>query len=144
MTLSVWKHCPSHRHGPTSSFVRSSTLSFLTVGQEPVVRWCLSCLREAAIGQMDNLYTTALLSYTFTLAGDEQMRSRLLRHLDQRCNTQGRTVEKTSSKRKRGVPNICVEWWTPQFSLVELALASCCVYHPFTIWKNKIKRRNLR
>lgn len=58
---------------------------------KPVVRWCLSCLREAAIGQMDNLYTTALLSYTFTLAGDEQMRSRLLRHLDQRCNTQDGT-----------------------------------------------------
>lgn len=50
---------------------------------------CLGCLREAASSQMDNLYTVALLSYTFTLARDEQTRTRLLRHLDQRSITQG-------------------------------------------------------
>lgn len=42
---------------------------------------------------MDNLYTTALLSYTFSLAGDEEMRSRLITHLHQKSNTEGRTVK---------------------------------------------------
>uniref|UniRef100_A0A3Q2Y1S1 Alpha-2-macroglobulin-like protein 1 n=1 Tax=Hippocampus comes TaxID=109280 RepID=A0A3Q2Y1S1_HIPCM len=39
-------------------------------------------LRESA-GQMDNLYTTALMSYTFTLARDEEMRVKLITYLHQ-------------------------------------------------------------
>lgn len=42
---------------------------------------------------MDNLYTTALLSYTFTLAGDKTIRSELITYLHQRAYTQGRTVK---------------------------------------------------
>ncbi|XP_075891854.1 alpha-2-macroglobulin-P [Nelusetta ayraudi] len=74
-----------------TAYVAAALLELDPDVTEPVVRRCLSCLREAAVGQMDNLYTTALLSYTFTLAGDEQMRGRLLRHLDQRSSTQDGT-----------------------------------------------------
>lgn len=50
---------------------------------------CLDCLREAASGQLDNLYTSALLSYTFTLAGDQQMRSKLITYLHQKSSSKG-------------------------------------------------------
>lgn len=49
----------------------------------------LTCLKAAAAGQLDNLYTTALLSYTFTLAGDEEMRSKLITLLHEKSNTHG-------------------------------------------------------
>ncbi|XP_018548785.1 alpha-2-macroglobulin isoform X1 [Lates calcarifer] len=58
---------------------------------DPVVQNCLSCLKVALAGQMDNLYTTALLSYTFTLAGDQERRSKLITDLHQKSNTQGGT-----------------------------------------------------
>lgn len=51
----------------------------------------LSCLKEAVASQLDNLYTTALLSYTFTLAGDQEMRSKLITYLHQKSNTQSKT-----------------------------------------------------
>ena len=46
---------------------------------------------------MDNLYTTALLSYTFTLAGDQEMRSKLITYMHQQSNTQGTTVSAASA-----------------------------------------------
>lgn len=57
--------------------------------QEPVVQKSLGCLREAVSGQLDNLYTSALLAYTFTLAGDQEMRSKLITDLHQRSSSQG-------------------------------------------------------
>lgn len=59
--------------------------------QEPVVQKCLGCLREAVSRQMDNLYTSALLSYTFTLAGDQEMRSKLITYLHQKSSSKGKT-----------------------------------------------------
>lgn len=50
---------------------------------------CLSCLREALAGQLDNLYTSALLSYTFTLAGDQQTRRKLITYLHQKSSSKG-------------------------------------------------------
>ncbi|TDH15374.1 hypothetical protein EPR50_G00030850 [Perca flavescens] len=41
----------------------------------------LSCLKES-IGDLSNTYTTALLAYVFTLAGDMETRAHLLGHLD--------------------------------------------------------------
>uniref|UniRef100_A0A3Q3N8V5 Alpha-2-macroglobulin-like n=1 Tax=Mastacembelus armatus TaxID=205130 RepID=A0A3Q3N8V5_9TELE len=58
---------------------------------DPVVQNCLSCLKEAVVSQLDNLYTTALLSYTFTLAGDLEMRNKLITYLHQKSNAQGGT-----------------------------------------------------
>lgn len=65
----------------------------LGLEQDPVVQRCLSCLKEAVSGQLDNLYTTALISYTFALAGDQDMRSKLLTYLHQKSNTQGEEVK---------------------------------------------------
>ena len=55
---------------------------------------CLGCLREGLAGQMDNLYTVALLSYTFTLSGDEKMRTKLITYLHTKSNTQGESARK--------------------------------------------------
>ena len=41
----------------------------------------LSCLKES-ISDLSNTYTTALLAYVFTLAGDMETRAHLLGHLD--------------------------------------------------------------
>lgn len=53
---------------------------------------CLNCLKEAAAGRLDHLYTTALLSYTFALAGDVEMKSKLITYLHQKSNTRGETA----------------------------------------------------
>ena len=43
----------------------------------------LSCLREAIDESMKtNTYTTALLAYVFSLAGETETRATLLQHLD--------------------------------------------------------------
>uniref|UniRef100_A0A3Q2YZB5 NTR domain-containing protein n=1 Tax=Hippocampus comes TaxID=109280 RepID=A0A3Q2YZB5_HIPCM len=62
----------------------------LLTWRDPVIQRCLGCLKEAA-GQMDNLYTTALMSYTFTLARDEEMRVKLITYLHQKSSTMGGT-----------------------------------------------------
>uniref|UniRef100_A0A8C7WKP8 Alpha-2-macroglobulin-like n=1 Tax=Oncorhynchus mykiss TaxID=8022 RepID=A0A8C7WKP8_ONCMY len=49
--------------------------------QDPVVYRSLSCLRNST-SDLSNTYTTALLAYTFTLAGDMETRVQLLQHLD--------------------------------------------------------------
>uniref|UniRef100_A0A8C5B3W0 Alpha-2-macroglobulin-like protein 1 n=1 Tax=Gadus morhua TaxID=8049 RepID=A0A8C5B3W0_GADMO len=56
---------------------------------DPMVSGCLQCLRVAVAGKLENMYTTALLSYTFTLAGDQQTRAALLTALHQRSVTDG-------------------------------------------------------
>ncbi|XP_029026578.1 alpha-2-macroglobulin isoform X2 [Betta splendens] len=58
---------------------------------DSVIQWCLRCLKKALSGQLDNLYTTALMSYTFSLAGDLDTRSKLLTYLHQKSYTQGGT-----------------------------------------------------
>ncbi|XP_051934795.1 alpha-2-macroglobulin-like protein 1 isoform X2 [Hippocampus zosterae] len=58
--------------------------------KDSVIQRCLGCLKEAA-GQMDNLYTTALMSYTFTLARDEETRVKLITYLHQQSSTMGGT-----------------------------------------------------
>ncbi|XP_020782533.2 alpha-2-macroglobulin isoform X2 [Boleophthalmus pectinirostris] len=58
---------------------------------DPMVQNCLVCLRGALAGQMDNLYTTALLSYTFTLAGDQETRTKLITYLHQKSKMEGGT-----------------------------------------------------
>lgn len=55
------------------------------------------CLKAAANKQMDNLYTTALLSYTFTLAGDEEMRSKLITYLNQASKFESKTGEPSNT-----------------------------------------------
>uniref|UniRef100_A0A3Q2EBV8 Alpha-2-macroglobulin-P-like n=1 Tax=Cyprinodon variegatus TaxID=28743 RepID=A0A3Q2EBV8_CYPVA len=49
--------------------------------EDAVVKRSLSCLRES-VNDFSNIYTTALLAYVFTLAGDMETRAHLLQHLD--------------------------------------------------------------
>ncbi|KAM7413678.1 hypothetical protein PAMA_020858 [Pampus argenteus] len=61
------------------------TAAFLEMGMEindPVLNKSLSCLK-ASTTNLNNTYTTALLAYVFTLAGDMQTRAHLLQHLDE-------------------------------------------------------------
>ncbi len=48
----------------------------------------LVCLKESS-RNIENTYVTALLSYTFTLAGDEEMRRNLLTNLDNQARREG-------------------------------------------------------
>ncbi|KAF3692590.1 Alpha-2-macroglobulin [Channa argus] len=72
-----------------TAYITTALLELDTNITDPMVQKCLSCLKEAVAGQLDNLYTTALLSYTFTLAGDEEMRNKLITYLHLKSNTQG-------------------------------------------------------
>uniref|UniRef100_A0A3Q1JBD5 Alpha-2-macroglobulin-like n=1 Tax=Anabas testudineus TaxID=64144 RepID=A0A3Q1JBD5_ANATE len=54
----------------------------------PVITKSLSCLKES-ISDLSNTYTTALLAYVFTLAGDMKTRGHLLQHLDTVASKQG-------------------------------------------------------
>ncbi|XP_020512318.2 alpha-2-macroglobulin-like protein 1 [Labrus bergylta] len=58
---------------------------------DPAVLNGLLCLKSALNGTVNNLYTTALLSYTFTLANDEAMRMKLLTELHLKSEAAGGT-----------------------------------------------------
>lgn len=59
----------------------SVSLLFLS-SQDPVVTKGLSCLKSV-IEDVKNTYTTALLAYTFSLAGDTDTRQQLFKKLDE-------------------------------------------------------------
>lgn len=53
----------------------------------------LSCLKASMDNDgLANIYTTALMAYVFTLAGDEETRTRLLDHLSSRAKAKGEWV----------------------------------------------------
>uniref|UniRef100_A0AAQ5XXP3 Alpha-2-macroglobulin domain-containing protein n=1 Tax=Amphiprion ocellaris TaxID=80972 RepID=A0AAQ5XXP3_AMPOC len=84
-----------------TAYITAALLELDADATDPVVQNCLSCLKAAVAGQLDNLYTTALLSYTFTLAGDQDMRSKLITTLHQKSNTQGtRHWERAGASKK--------------------------------------------
>ncbi|XP_038830413.1 alpha-2-macroglobulin-like [Salvelinus namaycush] len=62
---------------------------FLWVCQDPMVEKSLTCLKAAVSDQLENTYTMALLSYTFTLAQNQDMRAKLIAHLDKIAATSG-------------------------------------------------------
>lgn len=65
------------------------SLGLFATQKDPLVSGCLQCLSSAVSGQLDNMYTMALLSYTFTLAGDQQTRTKLLTSLHKQSSTDG-------------------------------------------------------
>ncbi|KAK3560720.1 hypothetical protein QTP86_014721, partial [Hemibagrus guttatus] len=58
------------------------TAAFLELGiTDPVVNKGLLCLKSS-VSNLTNTYTTALLAYTFSLAGEKEIREQLLKELD--------------------------------------------------------------
>ncbi|XP_062335112.1 alpha-2-macroglobulin-like protein 1 [Osmerus eperlanus] len=66
-----------------TAYVTAALLELGHSTTDPMVTRCLTCLRSALALPLDNLYTVALLSYTFTLAGDQVTRRMLVTRLDQ-------------------------------------------------------------
>ncbi|XP_039678847.1 alpha-2-macroglobulin-like isoform X2 [Perca fluviatilis] len=68
-----------------SAYITAAFLEMNTTIENPAVHGpvnaSLSCLKES-ISDLSNTYTTALLAYVFTLAGDMETRAHLLNHLD--------------------------------------------------------------
>uniref|UniRef100_A0A8P4K816 Alpha-2-macroglobulin n=1 Tax=Dicentrarchus labrax TaxID=13489 RepID=A0A8P4K816_DICLA len=71
-----------------SAYITAGFLEMNTPVKNPVVNQSLSCLKES-ISDLSNTYTTALLAYVFTLAGDMETRAHLLNHLDTVALNQG-------------------------------------------------------
>ncbi|XP_056230564.1 alpha-2-macroglobulin-like [Seriola aureovittata] len=71
-----------------SAYITAAFLEMKISATEDVVKKSLSCLKES-IGELSNTYTTALLAYVFTLAGDTETRDHLLQHLDTVAVKQG-------------------------------------------------------
>ncbi|XP_062241283.1 alpha-2-macroglobulin-P isoform X2 [Platichthys flesus] len=71
-----------------TAYITAAMLELNASTTDPIMQKCLSCLKGAVAGQMDNLYTTALLAYTFSLAGDQDMRSKLITYLHQKSSTE--------------------------------------------------------
>lgn len=65
-------------------------LCLVPLPQDPVVQKGLGCLKDAVVKGFDNLYTTALMSYTFSLAGDQETRSKLISILDLKAKKEGK------------------------------------------------------
>nr|XP_061797418.1 alpha-2-macroglobulin-like protein 1 [Nerophis lumbriciformis] len=73
-----------------TAYIVAALLELDSDTSDPAIQRCLGCLKKA-YGQINNLYTTALMSYTFTLARDEDMRIKLINFLHQNSNTNGGT-----------------------------------------------------
>uniref|UniRef100_A0A3Q0S085 Alpha-2-macroglobulin bait region domain-containing protein n=1 Tax=Amphilophus citrinellus TaxID=61819 RepID=A0A3Q0S085_AMPCI len=64
-----------------SAYITAAFLEMNISKNDPVVNKSLACLKES-ISDLSNTYTTALLAYVFTLAGDMETRAHFLQHLD--------------------------------------------------------------
>ncbi|XP_067363569.1 alpha-2-macroglobulin-like isoform X2 [Channa argus] len=64
-----------------SAYITAAFLEMNVSANRPMVRKSLLCLKKS-INDLSNTYTTALLAYVFTLAGDMETRAHLLQHLD--------------------------------------------------------------
>ncbi|KAF5901966.1 alpha-2-macroglobulin-like, partial [Clarias magur] len=64
-----------------TAYITASLLELGHTVHDAVVNKGLLCLKSS-IGNMTNTYTTALMAYTFSLAGEKDLREQLLRELD--------------------------------------------------------------
>uniref|UniRef100_A0A7N8YB18 Alpha-2-macroglobulin-P-like n=1 Tax=Mastacembelus armatus TaxID=205130 RepID=A0A7N8YB18_9TELE len=71
-----------------SAYITAVFLEMKMPVNNSVMTNSLSCLKES-ISNLNNTYTTALLAYVFTLAGDMETRAQLLQHLDTVAIRQG-------------------------------------------------------
>lgn len=70
--------------------------------QDPVVKKSLSCLKASLTNNeratLSNTYTTALMAYVFTLAGDMETRDVLLTYLDSVAVREGKPDLKVTTE----------------------------------------------
>ncbi|XP_036379644.1 alpha-2-macroglobulin-like [Megalops cyprinoides] len=71
-----------------TAYVTAALLELDRNVTDPMVQKSLSCLKLAS-DQLNSIYATALLSYTFSLAGDHDMRTHLIGQLDRVAKTKG-------------------------------------------------------
>ncbi|MCI4385783.1 hypothetical protein PGIGA_G00054680 [Pangasianodon gigas] len=64
-----------------TAYITASLLELGNTVQDPVVNKGLLCLKSS-VGDLTNTYTTALLAYTFSLAGENEIREQLLNKLE--------------------------------------------------------------
>ncbi|XP_015250542.1 PREDICTED: pregnancy zone protein-like [Cyprinodon variegatus] len=93
-----------------TAYIVAALLELNGGSTDPVVQKGLGCLKDAVVKGFDNLYTTALMSYTFSLAGDQEMRSKLISILDLEAKKEGGTIhwERVESS-VNGMDSIAVE-----------------------------------
>lgn len=81
------------RRDPLVTTVKALIAPLLDLSQDPMVAKSLSCLKDSiARDGLANIYTTTLMAYVFTLAGDRLTRTRLLNHLRGKAKTKGEWV----------------------------------------------------
>ncbi|KAF4104021.1 hypothetical protein G5714_015008 [Onychostoma macrolepis] len=71
-----------------SAYITAALLELGIPNSDPMVAKSLECLKESS-RNIENTYMTALLSYTFTLAGNEEMRRNLFNKLDNQARREG-------------------------------------------------------
>ncbi|KAK2917021.1 hypothetical protein Q8A67_001395 [Cirrhinus molitorella] len=71
-----------------TGYTAASLLELGVLVTDPVITNALSCLRPV-VGNLGNSYVTALLAYTFSLAGETSTRSQLLTALDSTAISEG-------------------------------------------------------
>uniref|UniRef100_A0A669C948 Alpha-2-macroglobulin domain-containing protein n=1 Tax=Oreochromis niloticus TaxID=8128 RepID=A0A669C948_ORENI len=91
-----------------SAYITAAFLEMNISQHDPVVNNSLACLRES-INDLSNTYTTALLAYVFTLAGDTETRAHLLQHLDTVAVREGESASKRKSFRSETSASLSVE-----------------------------------
>lgn len=98
------------RRDPLVALANPPLAPLLDLLQDPVVQKSLSCLK-ASINKdgLANIYTTTLMAYVFTLAGDLVTRTRLLNHLSSKAKSKGESVSSgTGVDLRSGRQLLCV------------------------------------
>ncbi|XP_018427417.1 PREDICTED: alpha-2-macroglobulin-like [Nanorana parkeri] len=67
-----------------SAYVTIALLEHGLSHEDPLVRDAVTCLRKEAV-KVTNVYTLALMAYTFTLYGDNELRKDLLKRLEEKA-----------------------------------------------------------
>uniref|UniRef100_M3ZX95 NTR domain-containing protein n=1 Tax=Xiphophorus maculatus TaxID=8083 RepID=M3ZX95_XIPMA len=90
-----------------TAYVTAALLETNVPADNPVVKKSLSCLKDY-IYDFSNTYTTALLAYVFTLAGNREARSKLLHYLDSVAIKEGDLQHWCLTPKQNPCP-LCVE-----------------------------------
>ncbi|XP_043114437.1 alpha-2-macroglobulin-like [Puntigrus tetrazona] len=91
-----------------TAYITASLLELETPVTDPVVSKGLSCLKSV-IEDVKNTYTTALLAYTFSLAGDTDTRQQLFKKLDDVAISEGSALHWSQSTSADDSDSLAVE-----------------------------------